>query len=66
PEEMRKMIPSLNNFKYRDKWWVIVFSGNTLRIIAFIDFQWQKIFIKHITTHADYDKLSTYYREHKQ
>ncbi|WP_410014328.1 type II toxin-antitoxin system HigB family toxin [Sodalis sp. C49] len=66
PESMKKAISSLDNFKYREKWWVIDVSGNTLRIIAFIDFQLQKVFIKHIASHADYDKLTKYYREHKE
>ncbi|MBC3212367.1 type II toxin-antitoxin system HigB family toxin [Serratia fonticola] len=66
PDEMKRAIPSLDNFKYRKKWWVIDVSGNTLRLMAFIDFEKQKIFVKHIVTHAEYDKLTKYYREHKQ
>jgi mRNA interferase HigB len=66
PDEMKRAIPSLDNFKYRKKWWVIDVSGNTLRLMAFIDFEKQKFFVKHIATHAEYDKLTKYYREHKE
>lgn len=66
PQEMRKYIPSLDNFKYRNKWWVIDVSGNNLRLIAYIDFNLQKVFVKHIVLHAEYDRLTTYYRGHKE
>ncbi|MCL2899293.1 type II toxin-antitoxin system HigB family toxin [Brenneria tiliae] len=66
PDEMRKQFPSLDNFKYRNKWWVIDVSGNTLRLMAFIDYRLQKVFVKHIVTHAEYDKLTKSYREHKE
>ena len=62
PEEMKRYIPSLDNFKYRDKWWVIDVSGNSLRLISYIDFRLHKIFVKHIVSHAEYDKLTAYYR----
>jgi len=66
PDEMKTVIQSLDNFKHRKKWWVIDVSGNTLRLIAFIDFEKHKLFVKHIITHAEYDKLTKYYREHKE
>ena len=59
PTEMRTLIPSLDNFKYRNKWWVLDVGGNNLRVIAYINF------VKHISTHAEYDKLTRYYRENK-
>ncbi|TGB66492.1 cytoplasmic protein [Escherichia sp. E4930] len=65
PGEMKRYIPSLDNFKYRDKWWVINIAGNHLRLIAYIDFRLQKCFIKHIVTHNEYDRLTTWYRSHK-
>ena len=58
PDAMRRIFPSLDNFKYRNKWWVIDIAGNTLRLIAFIQFSQNRIYVKHILTHADYDKLS--------
>jgi mRNA interferase HigB len=42
PQEMRKYIPSLDNFNL------------------------QKVFVKHIVLHAEYDRLTTYYRGHKE
>jgi mRNA interferase HigB len=51
--ELRQVFPSadlVNNF--------IVFNigGNNYRLIAFIDFEFRKVFIRHVLTHADYDK----------
>jgi mRNA interferase HigB len=36
----------------------VVFNikGNSYRLIAKIEFQWQMIFIKHVLTHDGYDK----------
>jgi mRNA interferase HigB len=61
PDAMRRIFPSLDNFKYQSKWWVIDIAGNTLRLIAFIQFSQNRIYVKHIVTHADYDKLSRRY-----
>jgi len=61
PDEMRHMFPSLDNFKYRDKWWVIDVSGNHLRVIAFIQFVHCRMYVKHILSHAEYDKLCRRY-----
>lgn len=55
--KMRRVFPSLDNFKYRDKWWVIDVGGNNLRVIAFIQFVHNRIYVKHIVTHAQYDKI---------
>ncbi len=52
--------------KYREKWWVIDVGGNSLRIMFYADFDRGKIFIKHIVTHAEYDKLVKKYRESKE
>ena len=56
PGDMRKLFPSLDNFKYKDKWWVIDVGGNHLRVIAFIQFLNNRVYVKHILTHAEYDK----------
>lgn len=61
PEDMRATLPSLDNFRYKDKWWVIDIAGNNLRMIAFISFAQQILYVKHITTHAEYDKLCRRY-----
>lgn len=65
PEDLKKLFPSLDNFKYIDKWYVIDIGGNTLRLIAFIEFQGGKCFIKHIVTHAEYDRITDGYRTKK-
>ncbi|KYF10087.1 cytoplasmic protein, partial [Salmonella enterica subsp. enterica serovar Typhimurium] len=62
PEEMKRNIPSLDNFKYRDKWWVIDVSVYCLRLISYIDFRLYKIFVNLIVSHAEYVKLTAYYR----
>lgn len=63
PNEMKKVFPSLDNFKYKDKWWVVDIGGNHLRMIAFIQFTQCRMYVKHIVTHADYDKLCDKYRK---
>lgn len=62
PDELRKVFPSLDNFKYKDKWWIIDIGGNTLRLIAFIEFRDNRMYVKHIVNHTDYDKLCKHYR----
>jgi mRNA interferase HigB len=31
-------------------------GGNNYRLITLIDYQYQKVFIRHVLTHAEYDK----------
>lgn len=66
PDELKKVFPSLDNFKYRDKWWVIDVGGNNLRLIAFIEFRDNRLYVKHIVNHAEYDKLTDKYRRTKE
>jgi mRNA interferase HigB len=61
PEELKAVFSSLDNFKYKDKWWVIDIGGNNLRLLAFIEFQYNKMYVKHIVTHTEYDKLCKQY-----
>lgn len=61
PDKMRRMFPSLDNFRYKDKWWVIDVAGNHMRVIAFIQFVQNRVYVKHILTHAEYDKLCNRY-----
>lgn len=44
--------------KYRVKWWVIDVGSGHLRVMFFADFERGKIFIKHISTYAEYGKLT--------
>jgi mRNA interferase HigB len=66
PAELRLVVPSLDNFKYRNKWWVLDVGGKNLRVIAYINFVNKRFYVKHIATHAEYDKLTSYYRENKE
>ena len=61
PLEMKNVYPSLDNFKYKNKWYVIDIGGNNLRLLAFIEFRDNRMFIKHIASHSEYDKLCTKY-----
>ena len=61
PDEMRRVFPSLDNFKFQDKWWIIDVAGNHLRAIAFIQFVHNRMYVKHILTHTEYDKLCKRY-----
>ena len=61
PEEMRGMFPSLDDFKHKNKWWVIDVAGNHLRVITFIQFTQNRMYVKHILTHAEYSKLCNRY-----
>ncbi|MFN3881219.1 MAG: type II toxin-antitoxin system HigB family toxin [Nitrincola lacisaponensis] len=66
PAELRKIFPSLDNFKYRDKWWVIDIGGHNLRMIAFIEFRDNRMYVKHVVSHAEHDKLTDKYRQTKE
>ena len=61
PDEMRRIFLSMDNFRYKDKWWVIDVAGNHLRVLAFIQFVHNRMYVKHIFTHAEYDKLCKRY-----
>lgn len=61
PEQLRAVFPRLDNFKYKDKWWVIDIGGNNLRLIAFIEFNHNRIYVRHIVPHGEYDKLCRRY-----
>ena len=65
PDELKAVFPSLDNFKYRNKWWVLDVGGNNLHPILFIQFVNKRMYIKHIVSHADYDKLTDRYRRVK-
>ena len=63
PEELKAVYATLDNFKYKDRWWVLDVGGNSLRVLAFIQFVNQRMYIKHIVSHAEYDKLTVSYRK---
>ena len=62
PDGLKAVFPSLDNFRYKNKWWVLDVGGNKLRVIAFIQFVNRRMYIKHIVNHAEYDKLTDMYR----
>ncbi|MBQ0815571.1 MAG: type II toxin-antitoxin system HigB family toxin [Marinobacter sp.] len=66
PDQLRQVFPSLDNFKYRDKWWVIDIGGNNLRLIAFIEFRDNRMYVKHVCSHAEYDRLTDKYRRTRE
>lgn len=51
----------MDNVKHKDKWWVINISGNNLRMIAVIQFVQNRMSMKHIVTHTEYDKICNRY-----
>jgi len=61
PLEMKNLYPSLDNFKYKDKWYVIDIGGNNLRLLAFIEFRDNRMYVKNIVPHDEYDKLCKKY-----
>lgn len=61
PDDMRKVYKSLDNFKYKDKHYVLDIAGNNIRLIAYISFSGQRFYAKHIVSHAEYDKLTKRY-----
>lgn len=63
PEMLKNVFPSLDNFKYKDKWWIIDIRGNNLRLMAFIEFQDNRMYVKHIVAHTEYDRLCKKYKQ---
>jgi mRNA interferase HigB len=66
PDELKAFFPSLDNFKYRDKWWVLDVGENNLRVLVFIQFVNKRMYINHIVNHADYEKLIIRYRQEQR
>lgn len=51
--ELRQVFPSADQV---GKFTVFNISGNNYRLIAFVDYEYQKVFIRHVLTHAEYDR----------
>ncbi|KIF44664.1 type II toxin-antitoxin system HigB family toxin [Vibrio owensii] len=66
PEELKALFPSLGNCKYRDKLCVIDICGNKLRLMAYIKFTKGRLYVKHIVTHVEYDKIIKAYRSERK
>ncbi|NRB37710.1 MAG: type II toxin-antitoxin system HigB family toxin [Pseudomonadales bacterium] len=56
PEELKQDSPSLDNYKYHDKMYVIDIGGGDLRLLAIIKFNFNKFFVDSILTYSEYDK----------
>ncbi|WP_246550793.1 type II toxin-antitoxin system HigB family toxin [Photorhabdus caribbeanensis] len=41
-------------------------GGNNVRLLAFIKFSMEHHYIKHIVSHAEYDKLTNDYRRNRE
>ena len=53
PQEMLQVFPSADQVKRLTGFNM---GGNKYRLIALIDYTYQKVFIRHILSHAEYDK----------
>jgi mRNA interferase HigB len=62
PQSLRTLFPSLDNFKYLDKYYVLNLGHNELRLVALIFFESQKFYIRHIYTHREYDLFTAMHR----
>jgi mRNA interferase HigB len=51
--EVRRTFPSADLV---GKFTVFNIGGNRYRLIALVDFTYQKVFVRHVLTHAEYDK----------
>jgi mRNA interferase HigB len=62
-DEFKRKLPTADNFKYKDKCWVINISGNHIRLIAKMQFKSDMLFVVHLTNHTEYDKLNDRYKK---
>jgi mRNA interferase HigB len=51
--ELRQIFPSADQV---GKFTVFNIGGNNYRLITFIDYEYHKVFIRHVLTHAEYDR----------
>lgn len=51
--EVRAVFPSANQVGNLT---VFNIAGNNYQLIVFIDYEYQKVFIRYVLTHAEYDK----------
>lgn len=53
--ELRQIFPSADQVENLT---VFNIGGNKYRLITLVDYEYQKIFIRHVLTHAEYDQQS--------
>ncbi|KAB8320980.1 type II toxin-antitoxin system HigB family toxin [Tolypothrix campylonemoides VB511288] len=51
--ELRQVFPTADQVSNLT---VFNIGGNNYRLIALVDYKYQKVFIRHVLTHAEYDK----------
>jgi mRNA interferase HigB len=51
--ELRQLFPSADQV---GKFTIFNIGGNNYRLITFIDYEYHKVFIRHVLTHAEYDR----------
>lgn len=51
--ELRKVFPSADQVK---NFTVFNIGGNKYRLITFVDYTYQKVFVRHVFTHTEYAK----------
>jgi mRNA interferase HigB len=51
--ELRQVFPSADQVSNLT---VFNIGGNNYRLITLVDYEYQKVFIRHVLTHAEYDK----------
>jgi mRNA interferase HigB len=51
--DVRRVYPSAD---FVDPYTVFNIKGGAYRLIVKIEYRWQMIFVKHVLTHAEYDK----------
>ena len=61
PHELLAIFSTLERFRYKKDWYVINIAGNNIRMMAIIFFKGQKVYVKHIIDHKEYDKLTEKY-----
>lgn len=59
---------NIDLFKHRaaQGWVVIDIGGNNLRLIAGVSYKMQKLYVKHIYTHAQYTAATDWYARNKR
>jgi mRNA interferase HigB len=56
---------AFNSADYVSPYYVFDIAGNHFRIISIIHFNRQKLYVRHVLTHAEYDRWNKDYRSKK-
>ncbi|HEX4230053.1 MAG TPA: type II toxin-antitoxin system HigB family toxin [Bryobacteraceae bacterium] len=56
-DDVRKTYPAADGVTVSDRAYTVFnITGNKFRLIVKIEYEYRKVFIKHVLTHAEYDK----------